>query len=54
MNCCKYCEKKLVPIGHTRSNGKNHKDWNSRKFHKCCFKIIMNLPEQYQRKWLED
>ncbi len=34
---CTYCCKKLVPIGHDRSNGRDHHDWAGRKMHKKCF-----------------
>lgn len=37
---CVYCGKVLVKIGRKRVNGKNHDDWDDRKYHKKCFKII--------------
>lgn len=37
---CLRCKRKLVPIGSARKNGANHKDWNTRKYHKGCYKII--------------
>lgn len=38
---CEYCRKKLVPIGNARKNGKLHRDWNTRKYHKKCWiKVI--------------
>jgi len=33
---CELCEKRLVPIGQSRKNGKDHRDWDSRRFHKKC------------------
>jgi hypothetical protein len=40
-NLCFYCMKKLVPIGNSRINGKkSHDDWDSRIFHKKCWKKI--------------
>lgn len=37
---CKYCNKKLVSIGHKRQNGANHNDWDDRMYHKKCWKIL--------------
>lgn len=37
-NLCLRCNKKLVPIGNARINGKDHNDWNNRKYHKKCWK----------------
>lgn len=37
---CMHCDKPLQPIGDTRKNGKNHRDWFSRRLHKKCWKII--------------
>jgi hypothetical protein len=34
---CEFCNKKLVPIGKARKNGKFHNDWYSRKYHKKCW-----------------
>lgn len=34
---CKLCNKALVAIGRSRKNGKNHKDWTTRKYHKKCW-----------------
>lgn len=34
---CWACGKKLVPIGHARENGKDHSDWETRKYHKKCW-----------------
>jgi hypothetical protein len=41
-NICSYCKKVLQPIGNKRKNGKLHNDWNTRKLHKKCFKIIIH------------
>ena len=38
---CSHCNKKLVPIGKSRKNGKSHNDWPSRKYHKKCWKTIV-------------
>ena len=35
---CKSCGKYLRAIGHARKNGKNHKDWETRDYHKKCWK----------------
>ena len=34
---CIWCKKPLVPIGHARLFGANHKDWEERKSHKKCW-----------------
>lgn len=34
---CLHCGRKLVSIGNSRKNGKNHSDWDTRKYHKKCF-----------------
>ena len=36
---CNYCKTKLVPIGGSRFNGAHHDDWESRLYHKKCWKI---------------
>lgn len=38
---CLECNKKMPVIGTNRINGANHDDWNSRKFHKLCYKDII-------------
>lgn len=38
---CLYCAKSLVNIGHGRINGANHVDWNKRRLHKKCWKILI-------------
>lgn len=35
---CLHCGKPLVAIGNARKNGKNHKDWHNRDYHKKCWK----------------
>ena len=37
--CCE-CFKPLVPVGYGRANGRAHADWESRKFHKRCWKEL--------------
>lgn len=37
---CEYCQKKIVAIGDSRKNGSKHKDWEKRKLHKTCWKLI--------------
>jgi len=34
------CGKPLVPVGHARSNGRPHPDWDSRKYHKKCWYLL--------------
>jgi len=39
---CEYCKKKIVVIGDRRKNGKSQiYDWNNRKYHKKCYKLII-------------
>ena len=40
---CKLCGKVLVPIGRARKHGKAHADWNTRKYHKKCWKKLIDL-----------
>ena len=35
---CEFCGKSLVAIHSSRKNGKLGKDWDSRRFHKKCWK----------------
>ena len=37
---CEYCDGPLVKIGKARANGKDHIDWESRRYHKKCFKEL--------------
>jgi hypothetical protein len=39
---CIVCKNSIVKFGHARKNGKNHKDWNTRKLHKKCLKEYNN------------
>ena len=40
---CKECGKGLRMIGKNRKNGKYYqKDWNTRAYHKKCYKMLMN------------
>lgn len=38
---CEHCGKKLVAIGNRRKNGKSHDDWDSRKYHKKCWLVML-------------
>ena len=41
---CRYCLgcKTIMPsIGYMRKNGKEHDDWETREFHKCCFEVLL-------------
>ena len=47
---CKLCDKAIVAINNSRKNGKIGKDWDTRKYHKKCWKklkeeqdLILNL-----------
>jgi hypothetical protein len=35
---CKMCGKTLALVGDARKNGKMHQDWNTRDYHKSCYK----------------
>jgi hypothetical protein len=37
---CKACGRTLIAVGHARKNGKNHKDWSKREYHKQCWKEL--------------
>ena len=37
---CLKCGKKLVPVGSSRVNGKAHDDWDTRRYHKKCWKTL--------------
>ena len=39
-NFCNECMKPLVAIGYSRSNGRPHADWESRQYHKRCWKDL--------------
>jgi hypothetical protein len=34
---CFSCFGRLVPTGHARVNGRDHPDWDDRKYHKQCW-----------------
>jgi hypothetical protein len=42
---CLYCNNKLVPIGNSRINGKDHIDWNTRKLHKKCYRELSEITD---------
>jgi hypothetical protein len=46
---CKRCNKALVNIGDKRINGKDHKDWETRIYHKKCWKEMID--EKYAIEW---
>ena len=37
---CAECGKPMPKVGSARANGANHADWQSRKFHKSCWKAM--------------
>lgn len=37
---CQHCNKGLVPMGNRRKSGAPTVDWDSRKYHKKCHKIL--------------
>jgi hypothetical protein len=49
---CLECGKALCAIGHRRVNGKNHPDWESRKYHKQCYVLVEAEHEQEEREKL--
>lgn len=44
---CQLCFKHKVPIGNSRKGGKEHNDWESRKYHKKCWKEIQEDNEGF-------
>lgn len=43
---CHECYRKLVAIGTARANGvEHHDDWDRRKYHKKCWKLIQSSDE---------
>jgi hypothetical protein len=40
---CMYCQKPLVKIGNERKNGASIADWDTRIYHKKCYKELNNL-----------
>ena len=52
---CQMCKRPLVLIGIERENGKfirnrNGKDWDSRKYHKKCYKDIMIFHQMEEQR----
>lgn len=37
---CYHCGKPLTPIGNARTNGADHEDWDTRQFHKKCWRQL--------------
>lgn len=37
---CKHCNSCIKSFGAARKNGKNHPDWETREYHKKCWKKI--------------
>jgi hypothetical protein len=48
-NTCWHCENELVPIGSSRSNGADHRDWNTRHLHKKCWRLLKNDQERFSK-----
>jgi hypothetical protein len=40
---CLSCGRTLRAIGTSRANGKAHKDWNTRNYHKSCYKNLGSI-----------
>lgn len=38
---CHECFRKLVPIGSARDGGAPHDDWHDRRYHKACFRKML-------------
>ena len=41
MPLCLDCKGPLVAVGQDRKNGKDHADWDGRRYHKKCFKTLV-------------
>jgi hypothetical protein len=41
---CEHCNKPLRAIGKARANGKEHADWEGRKYHKKCWTTLERAP----------
>jgi hypothetical protein len=42
---CEHCKRHLQAVGFARANGKNHRDWDTRCYHKTCLKhLCRDLP----------
>jgi len=52
---CEICKKPLVAIGSKRKNGANHKDWDTRKMHKQCYKIKCDddIPDEIMKEFIK-
>jgi hypothetical protein len=55
---CEICKKPLVAIGNKRKNGANHKDWDTRKMHKQCYKTQLwkcndEIPNEILKEFIE-
>ena len=52
---CEICKKPLVAIGNKRKNGANHKDWDTRKMHKQCYKIKRDddIPDEILQEFIK-
>ena len=51
---CALCHKALVAIGFKRKNGKPHRDWNGRLYHKQCYSKLTRAPRaprKFRPKW---
>ena len=38
---CRICGTKLMPVGDSRRNGKSHRDWPDRAYHKKCWLSVL-------------
>ena len=43
---CQRCGKRLVPLGNSRENGRDHNDWPTRKYRKKCWYKMITLEEE--------
>ena len=44
LRLCALCHRPLVAVGFARKNGKPHRDWNGRLYHKLCYASISRAP----------
>ena len=44
---CQECGRPLKSIGTARKNGKSHPDWETREYHKSCWKELQNKKNNY-------
>lgn len=49
-NKCLKCGKTLKAIGDNRKNGKSHKDWNTRQYHKKCWLDYIIIKDFIERE----